>query len=72
LDLYFFWPKKIGAKANCKILESIPVVNFINISQAAFLRLFFCQKLQSQTVIREKLQTALSHKKVAPKMSRFG
>jgi hypothetical protein len=40
-----------------------PVVNFINILQAAFGPIFYGQKLQSQTVIREKLCKALSYKK---------
>ncbi len=33
-----------------------PVVNFINILQAAFVPIFLRQKLQSQTVFREKLK----------------
>jgi len=40
-----------------------PGVNFINILLAAFVPLFFCQKSQVQTVIREKLRSALSCKK---------
>jgi len=40
-----------------------PGVNFIKILLAAFVPLFFCQKSQGQTVIREKLRSALSHKK---------
>jgi len=51
-----------------------PVVNFINILQAAFapvfLRQYFCaQKLQSLTVTREKLPKTLLCQKVSSKMS---
>jgi len=45
-----------------------PVINFINILRAAFAPIFFHQKLQSQTVIREKLRQTHSYKKVACKM----
>jgi len=40
-----------------------PGVNFINILQAALHQYFCTKKLQSQTVIREKLRKALSHDK---------
>jgi len=43
-------------------------VNFINILQAAFALLFFCQKIQSQTVSKEKLLKTLLYEKVALKM----
>jgi len=46
-----------------------PVVNFINIIlPAAFAQIFFAKKLQSQTVIREKLCKALLYKKEAYKI----
>jgi len=48
-----------------------PVVNFINILQAAFALIFFRQKnykLQSQTVRSEKLCKILKYKKAAQKM----
>jgi len=48
--------------------HEIPVVNFFNILQAAFEPIFFCQKIQRQTVIRENLQKSLSNKKGARKM----
>jgi hypothetical protein len=42
------------------------VIDFINILQAAFAPIFFCKKnLQSQAVIREKLQKSLSYEKGA-------
>jgi hypothetical protein len=41
-----------------------PVVNFINILRPVFTPIFFCQKLQCQTVIREKLPKALLYEKV--------
>jgi len=43
---------------------------FINILQADFAPIFFCQRkeLQSQIVIREKLHKALLYEKVASKM----
>jgi len=40
----------------------------MNILQAAFALIFFCQKLQSQTVTREKLRKALLYEKVSSKM----
>jgi len=48
-------------------MKLTPVINFINILGAAFVHLFFCKNLESQTVIREKLRRALLHKKVIPK-----
>ncbi len=45
-----------------------PVVNFINILQAALKQYSFVKKLQSQTVIREKLPKAPLYNKVASKM----
>ncbi len=47
---------------------NLPVLNFINILWAAFAPIFFCQKIQSQIVNREKLQKALSYEKFASKM----
>jgi hypothetical protein len=35
-----------------------PVVNFNNILQVAFSPIFFCQNLEGQSVIRDKLQKA--------------
>jgi hypothetical protein len=49
-------------------MKLTPVVNFIKILRAAFTPIFFCQKLQSQTVIREKLRKALSYEKVESKV----
>ncbi len=46
----------------------IPVVNFINILQAAFAPIFLHQKLQNQTVIIEKLRKVFSNEKGANKM----
>jgi len=37
-------------------MKLTPVVNFTNILQAALTSIFFGQKLQTQTVIKEKLQ----------------
>jgi len=45
-----------------------PVINFINILQAAFAPNSCPKKFQSQTVIREKLRQALSDEKVEHKM----
>jgi hypothetical protein len=45
------------------LLAQIPVVNFINILRAAFVQILFCQKIQSKTVIREKLQKISSVQK---------
>jgi len=42
--------------------------NFINIYQAAFAPIFFSQKIQSQTLIREKLHKKLLYKKGKSKM----
>jgi hypothetical protein len=36
------------------LMKLTPVVNFINILKAAFAPIFFCQKIQIQTVTREK------------------
>jgi len=44
------------------------IVNFINILRAAFALIFFCQKIQSQTVTREKLRKALLYEKGARNM----
>jgi len=45
-----------------------PVVNVINILQAAFATLFLHQKIKSQAVRREKLRKTLKYKKVSSKM----
>jgi len=45
-----------------------PLVNFINILCAAFAPIFFCQEIQSQTVIRENLLKALLYEKDSCKM----
>jgi len=53
-----------GTKAvHRTLMKLIPVVNVINILQTAFLLIFFCQKLQSQTVTRENLQKNFCMKK---------
>jgi hypothetical protein len=44
------------------------VVNFIKILRAAFVPIFFAKKIQSHTVIREKLRKALLKEKVRRKM----
>jgi len=44
-------------------MNSNPAVNFVNILQAAFVSIYFAKKLQSQTVIREKLCEALLYEK---------
>jgi len=68
------WQKNIGKKDDYKLLEIFAtvylniVVNFINILQAAFAPIFLHQKLQSQTVTREKLCKALLYEKVSSKM----
>jgi len=49
-------------------LSTRPLVNFINILRAAFAPIFLHQKLQSQTVTREKLCKTLLSKKVSSKM----
>jgi len=49
-------------------MKLTPVVNIINILQAAFEPIFFHQKIQIQTVIREKVSKALSYIKGAHKM----
>ncbi len=46
----------------------LAVVNIINILQAPLAPIFFCQKSQSQTVIREKLHKALLCEKVLRKI----
>jgi len=54
-----------------KSLEEInlrSVVNFAKNLQAAFAQILFWKKSQSQAVIREKLQKALSYKKGKRKM----
>jgi len=51
-----------------KSFTRVPVVYFIIILQAAFAPIFFCQNIQSQTVIREKLRKALFHEKGTSKM----
>jgi len=51
------------------LTEEFPVVNCINILQAAFAQIFLRQKkFQSQTVIREKLRKALWYEKGAHKV----
>jgi len=45
-----------------------PVANFINILRAAFYQYSFAKKLQSQTVIREKLRKRCASKKCERKM----
>jgi hypothetical protein len=56
-------------KAFCMMLVKwTPVVNFINIKQAAFAPIFLPKKFQSQTVTREKLPKTLSYKERASKM----
>jgi len=49
-------------------LDHSPVVNFTNILQSAFAPILFCQKIQTQTVIREKLRKTLSNGKTAREM----
>jgi len=44
-----------------------PLVNFTNILRAAFAPIFFCQKLQRQTVIRKKRCKTLLYKKARVK-----
>ncbi len=46
----------------------ILIVNFINILRATFASIFFCKKIQSQNVSREKLRKALTYKKFVCKM----
>jgi len=53
-----------------RLVKVIPIVltrpigvNFINILRAAFLPIFFCQKIIIQTVTREKLQKAVLQEK---------
>jgi len=46
------------------LLRFRPLVNFINISQAAFVPIFFAKKFQIQNVSKEKLQKTLMYKKV--------
>ncbi len=48
--------------------KSSTVLNFINILRAAFAPIFFCQKLQNQTVSRENQLKALMYKKGLRKM----
>jgi len=50
------------------LMKLTPIVNFANILQTAFRQYYFAIKLQSQSVIREKLQKALSYEKVSSKM----
>jgi hypothetical protein len=38
------------------LMKLTPVVNFTHILRAAFALIFFCQKITSQTVIREKMR----------------
>jgi len=45
------------------LVKLTPGVDFINILQTTFAALFLSQKLQSQTVTREKLQKSLLYKK---------
>jgi len=53
----------LGINAACRMLMKLtPGVNFIDILRSAFAPLFLRQKLQSQTVIIEKMQKALSYK----------
>ncbi len=45
-----------GAKAARRTMMKLtPAVNFINILRAAFAPILFCQKIKSQSIIREKL-----------------
>jgi len=49
--------------------STLPAVNITNIFRAAFaVILFFAQKLQTQTVIREKFRKTFSYEKAARKM----
>jgi len=49
-----------GAKAAHRTMMKLtPAVNFINILRAAFAPILFCQKIKSQTIIREKLHKTL-------------
>jgi len=58
-----FAKARLHEKDTLKMLMKLnPVVN------AAFALRFFCQKFQSQTVIREKLPNAFSHVKVMCKV----
>ncbi len=49
------------------LVKSTPAVNYMNILRAAFATIYFHQKIQSQTVIWEKLRKAHSYKKVSVK-----
>ncbi len=50
------------------LMKLTPVVNFINILRAAFVPIFFQQKIKGQSAIREQLQRALSVQKGACKV----
>ncbi len=62
--IFFFLLDKWSSRASGGVLVAQGVrlpphrqgVKFINILQAAFVQLFSCQKIQSQTVIRETLR----------------
>jgi len=54
--------------ANKTLIKLTPVVNFTNIYVQIFCQYSFIKKLQSQTVIREKLQEALLYEKGICKM----
>jgi hypothetical protein len=58
-----FLGKENGQNAALKMLLKLaPAISFINILQAAFGPIFLRQKIQSQTVSREKLCKTLSYK----------
>jgi len=57
--------KTQSEEQNRYFIQTFAGVNFINILCATFAPIFFCKKLQSQTVIREKLQKTYLYKKCA-------
>jgi len=68
------WERDCNGDENAKCQENInhfddtSKANFIDILLAALAPKFFCQKLQNQIVIREKLCKALLHTKDTHKM----
>jgi hypothetical protein len=58
----------VAGDAVTDVTELTPVVNSTNILRAASEPMFFCQKLQIQTVIKEKLCKTLLCKKGAYEM----
>ncbi len=67
--MFFVLLRSARLKAACKMLMKLThVVNVTNILQAAIASIFFPQKIQSQTSIRETLCKALLYKKGVRKM----